>query len=47
MGRGHFELWPLDYQLSYEYKGFDQSSTADWNATDIKFSTCSARASAS
>jgi phosphate-selective porin OprO and OprP len=40
MGRGHFELWRRwDYQLSYEYKGFDQSSTADWNATDIKFST--------
>jgi phosphate-selective porin len=40
MARGHFELlrkW--NYVFSYEYKGFDQSSTADWNATDIKVAT--------
>ena len=40
MARGHFELFrKWNYVLSYEYKGFDQSSTADWNATDIKVST--------
>ena len=40
MARGHFELgrrW--NYVLSYEYKGFDQISTADWNATDVRIST--------
>jgi phosphate-selective porin len=40
MARGHFELFrKWNYVLSYEYKGFDQSSTADWNATDIKVAT--------
>jgi phosphate-selective porin len=40
MARGHFELWrDWNYVFSYEYKGFDQTSTADWNATDIKVST--------
>jgi phosphate-selective porin OprO and OprP len=40
MMRGHFELFrQWNYMLSYEYKGFDQSSTADWNASDIKFWT--------
>lgn len=37
MARGSFELgrrW--GYMLSYEYKGFDQTSTADWQASDIK-----------
>jgi phosphate-selective porin len=38
--RGHFELWRTwNYMFSYEYKGFDQSSSADWNATDIRIST--------
>lgn len=38
--RGHFELlthW--DYFASYEYKGFDQTSEDDWNATDFRFAT--------
>jgi len=40
MARGHFEFFrKWNYVLSYEYKGFDQTSTADWNATDIKVST--------
>jgi phosphate-selective porin len=40
MARGHFELlrrW--NYVLSYEYKGFDQTSPSDWNTTDVKLST--------
>ena len=40
MARGHFELWrKWNYVASYEYKGFDQSSSADWNVTDLKVST--------
>jgi phosphate-selective porin len=40
MARGHFELFrKWNYVASYEYKGFDQTSTADWNATDIKLTT--------
>ena len=40
MARGHFELWRTwNYIASYEYKGFDQSSSADWNVTDMKVST--------
>jgi phosphate-selective porin OprO and OprP len=40
MARGHFEMFRRwNYVFSYEYKGFDQSSNADWNATDIKVST--------
>jgi phosphate-selective porin OprO/OprP len=40
MARGHFEMWrKWNYVFSYEYKGFDQSSSADWNATDIRIST--------
>ena len=40
MARGHFELWrKWNYVVSYEYKGFDQSSTADWNAADLRVST--------
>ena len=38
--RGHFELFRRwTYLLSYEYKGFDQTSSADWNTTDVKFAT--------
>lgn len=38
--RGHFELFRRwNYLFSYEYKGFDQTSTADWNATDLRIST--------
>jgi phosphate-selective porin OprO and OprP len=38
--RGHFELFRRwNYLLSYEYKGFDQTSTADWNTTDVRVST--------
>jgi len=40
MARGHFELWRRwNYVASYEYKGFDQTSTADWNVTDMRVST--------
>jgi phosphate-selective porin len=40
MVRGNFELFRTwGYMFSYEYKGFDQSSTADWNASDIKLWT--------
>jgi len=40
MARGHFELWRRwNYVASYEYKGFDQTSTADWNVTDMRIST--------
>jgi phosphate-selective porin OprO and OprP len=40
MARGHFELFRRwNYVLSYEYKGFDQTSTADWNVTDARIST--------
>jgi phosphate-selective porin len=38
--RGYFELlthW--DYFISYEYKGFNQTSDEDWNTTDFRFST--------
>src|SRR5512139_292815 len=38
--RGHFELFRTwNYMLSYEYKGFDQTSTDDWNTTDVRIST--------
>jgi len=38
--RGHFELFrKWNYMLSYEYKGFDQTSSADWNTTDVRVST--------
>jgi phosphate-selective porin OprO/OprP len=38
--RGHFELFRTwNYMLSYEYKGFDQTSTDDWNTTDVRVST--------
>lgn len=38
--RGHFELFRTwNYMLSYEYKGFDQTSAADWNTTDVRIST--------
>jgi phosphate-selective porin len=38
--RGHFELFRRwNYLFSYEYKGFDQTSTADWNATDLRIAT--------
>jgi phosphate-selective porin len=40
MARGHFELFrKWNYVVSYEYKGFDQTSTADWNVTDMKAAT--------
>jgi phosphate-selective porin len=40
MARGHFELFrKWNYVASYEYKGFDQTSTADWNVTDMRVST--------
>lgn len=40
MARGHFELFrKWNYVLSYEYKGFDQDSSDDWNVTDAKIST--------
>lgn len=40
MARGHFVLFrKWNYVVSYEYKGFDQISTADWNATDFRIST--------
>ena len=38
--RGHFELFRTwNYMLSYEYKGFDQTSVDDWNTTDVRVST--------
>jgi len=38
--RGHFELFRnWNYMISYEYKGFDQTSTDDWNTTDVRVST--------
>ena len=38
--RGHFELFRTwNYMLSYEYKGFDQTSEDDWNTTDFRIST--------
>ena len=38
--RGHFELFrDWNYLLSYEYKGFDQTSVDDWNTTDVRIST--------
>jgi phosphate-selective porin OprO/OprP len=38
--RGHFDLFRTwNYLFSYEYKGFDQTSESDWNATDVKIST--------
>lgn len=38
--RGHFELFRTwNYMLSYEYKGFDQTSTDDWNTTDFRIGT--------
>jgi phosphate-selective porin len=38
--RGHFELFRTwNYMLSYEYKGFDQTSEDDWNTTDVRVST--------
>jgi phosphate-selective porin len=40
MARGYFELFrKWNYVVSYEYKGFDQTSTADWNVTDFRVST--------
>ena len=39
MARGFFEMsrtW--NYVLSYEYKGFDQTSTDDWNVTGARIS---------
>jgi phosphate-selective porin OprO and OprP len=38
--RGHFEMFRTwNYMVSYEYKGFDQTSTSDWNTTDVRVST--------
>ncbi len=38
--RGHFEMFRTwNYMLSYEYKGFDQTTTADWNTTDVRVAT--------
>ena len=40
MARGYFELgrkW--NYVLSYEYKGFDKTTDADWTTTDVSLST--------
>jgi len=40
MARGYFELFrKWNYVVSYEYKGFDQTSTDDWNVTDFRVST--------
>jgi phosphate-selective porin len=40
MARGYFELFrKWNYVVSYEYKGFDQTSTADWNVADFRVST--------
>ena len=38
--RGHFEMFRTwNYMVSYEYKGFDQTSSDDWNTTDVRIST--------
>jgi phosphate-selective porin OprO/OprP len=38
--RGHVDLWRhWTYFVSYEYKGFDQISEADWNITDARVAT--------
>ena len=38
--RGYFELFRTwNYMISYEYKGFDQTSESDWNTTDFRVST--------
>jgi phosphate-selective porin OprO/OprP len=38
--RGHFEMFRAwNYMISYEYKGFDQTSESDWNTTDLRVST--------
>jgi phosphate-selective porin OprO/OprP len=38
--RGFFDLWRhWDYFVSYEYKGFDQTSESDWNTTDVRVAT--------
>lgn len=38
--RGTFELFrKWNYFVSYEYKGFDQTSPSDWNNTDFRIST--------
>jgi phosphate-selective porin len=40
MARGHVEFgrrW--NYVLSYEYKGFDKNSDANWSTTDVSLST--------
>ena len=40
MARGYFELFrKWNYVVSYEYKGFDQTSTADWSLADARIST--------
>jgi phosphate-selective porin len=40
MARGYLELFrKWNYVLSYEYKGFDQTSSEDWNVTDARIST--------
>jgi phosphate-selective porin OprO and OprP len=40
LARGHFEAWRRwNYMASYEYKGFDQSATDPWAATDLRVST--------
>jgi len=40
MARGYFELFrKWNYVVSYEYKGFDQTSVDDWNLTDARVST--------
>jgi len=40
MARGYFELFrKWNYVVSYEYKGFDQTSIDDWNVTDFRVST--------
>jgi phosphate-selective porin len=38
--RGFFDFFrKWNYFASYEYKGFDQTSEEDWNATDLRIST--------
>ncbi|MEY2852880.1 MAG: hypothetical protein RL030_12 [Pseudomonadota bacterium] len=40
MARGHFEMWrKWNYVVSYEYKGFDKNSDANWSSTDITLAT--------
>lgn len=40
MARGHFEMWRRwNYVVSYEYKGFDKNSDANWSSTDITLAT--------